>query len=72
MKAIVTLATGNLPFVNADCILKYRTRPITSTAKPKTTVVAPNGLAYLCIAGVVGVMPPNEGFVEEKPDIVNS
>jgi len=50
-------------------MVKYRTRPITSTTKPMITVIAPNGLAYICIRGVV---PFGEGFVEEKPDIVNS
>jgi len=61
--AVVALATGNFPSVNAVCIVKYRTKPMASTIKPMMTVMPPNSLTY----GGTGV---DEGFF--KADIANS
>ena len=46
--------------------------PIASTTRPMITVTAPNGLAYFCIRGLAPVIRFGDGFVVEKPDIVNS
>jgi hypothetical protein len=51
--------------------LRAKDVPMASTIKPITTVIAPSGLAYVCIRGVVNVAVVGDGFVGKKLAIVN-